>query len=657
MAKPNDTTTPPAVPRSLLVAVGVLALAVAASAFFPGIRLWGINHLAFYPLITRLAAITLIGVAFVPAVARDLHAGAEKITRGLSGDGRGARLALVVVPLVYVVMFKVGQVASDLLGDGQLIADSFVAAYHGNSEVIMRSTKAIVTEEYIAPGATMLYFWAGKIATGVFKAESPLVGLRALNFLLGGIFILFSLLALRSKRLSPGNRMWLMFMLLFATSLELFFGYIENYSALLLFTLLYVISALRSLHRDGPVWQPIVLFVLMFYTHVQAVMFAPSLLLVLAWRFKKEPRAAMLSTLTPALMVLVVAGAIVLSFHTSFGEFYLPLRGTSESYGILSPVHWLDVGNELLMLSPILPLFIVMMLVTRRRRKDAKPRRQPAGASWFTQRIEWHFAIVMLIPCLVYLLVLNAEIGMARDWDLFSMTTAPLVVLILLIRTRFAEPRFAELRGLGAGASARLVAPAMMITLVLGVSWFGINASSGRTTDRLESILSYDKSHAPYGYENLAIHYREVENRVDKAIEMMERACDISHNPRQYVRLAMYYDDDGNTEHGIELMEQVLARRPDFQKARYRHVLFLEKTKQWNKLLDSSRAATRYHPDVAIYYFYLGEMLLLRGEVQEGLQVLRKCKTLKPPKAAIDRINQRLIEYQSFGKENQKQKE
>ena len=89
-----------------------------------------------------------------------------------------------------------------------------------------------------------------------------------------------------------------------------------------------------------------------------------------------------------------------------------------------------------------------------------------------------------------------------------------------------------------------------------------------------EKILEYDKTHASYAYENLAIFYH-VNNNLEKAAEMIEIACDISHNPRQYVRLAMYYDEMERYDEALKFAkERVQGGKTIFQHQNIKLKLF-----------------------------------------------------------------------------------
>jgi len=609
---------------------GVFAL-IAVASFLPRAQLWGVNHLAFYSVPVRLVALGLIAVSFVPPVSRRLYSALLSLSGALKSGGVRVDLAMTVIAVLSVVLFVQLRVSNNLLGDGQLIVQSYEAAWEGNDRVIMRSYKAIVTEETIAPGATLLYYSAAKAVTSLFD-KGPVWGIRLFVAMLGAFFVYIILSLLRRGPFSREVRLWLMVLALFSTTIQLFFGYVENYAPLVFFGLLYVIASFLVFHRQGPLWVPIVLFVVSVYTHVQGILFGPSLVYLILWRALQNRRTFVERNVGPALTIATVVIAVAVAF-TRYGRYYLPLRGDEESYGLFSPIHLVDMVNEVLMLMPILPLFAVMAWVNRSLSRSDQRKSGDTGTGatgWFAMTAEWQYVLLILVPSLVYMFLFKPEIGMARDWDLFTMTCLGLIPLALLIVNRF----FRATRLLSyAGA---FTAPAVVIYVILGAAWVGINASPARSTARFERILEYDKTHASYAYENLSIFYYD-SARMDKAIEMMEIACDISHNPRQYVRLAMYYDHVKRREDALELMRRTVAKHPEYDKSRLYLVTILEKRKMYDELLEVARDGTRYLPKEAIYWFYFGEVSILKGNIEEGLAAHRTCLALNPPDAARKR--------------------
>ena len=115
-AEPKPASNLPYVPLILVFALLV------AGAFLPDKRLWGINHLSFYPMPVRLALIALSGVCFVPAVGRWISGFCERGAERLSVATPLSTVAGVGV--VAFTTFVVFHASTLLLGDGMLTVNS-----------------------------------------------------------------------------------------------------------------------------------------------------------------------------------------------------------------------------------------------------------------------------------------------------------------------------------------------------------------------------------------------------------------------------------------------------------------------------------------------------------------------------------------------------
>ncbi len=614
---------------------------VAVSAFLPDARLWGVNHLAFLSSPFRLALIGVLVLSLIPGVSGALYRGllAASGRVGAARPGRASTITIAVIAISSIALFYGLRSATNLLGDGQLIVQSFEAADEGHDQVIMRSAHAIATEETIAPGTTLLYY-------GVIKAlKSSKLGLidsmRLLNCILGGLFVFLTLLVASSRVLTREERVWLVILGLTSSSILLFFGYIENYTAPFFFLLLYVIMSFRAIHRRSSPWLAAIPLACAVYAHVQCVLFVPSFVYLILWAGFRSRRATLVRRWMPLFTLVAVAGVAGATLYAPIRRFYVPFGFRNAEYALLSPDHLIDVLNEVLILLPILPTVLAMAWAGRRAERavarDPRPTRDPS--SWFSHPAEWQFVGTILIPCALYMLLFHPEIGMARDWDLFAMTSVATVPLVLLVLNRYTRAT-----GSSPAATARFAVPALLLVAVLGSSWVAVNASTERTVDRFKRILTYDQTHASYAWENLAILHHDG-GQLKEAIACMERAVEVSRNPRQIVRLAVYIEEDGRIEEAITMLEEVLARRPNFTKARFRLVMFLEKSGQWDRMLPAAQGGVEHSPQDPIYHFFYGESLLRAGRTEEGIAIFRACQHMNLPQVAKQYVATTLANY------------
>ncbi len=160
------------------------------------------------------------------------------------------------------------------------------------------------------PGAAIIYLVGAKglsALTGGTGTES----IRLLNCLLGGLFVLTILAVVFRSGLAPQLKVWLLILVLTSGAMELFFGYVEYYTPLILCGTLYVVTALRAVHRKGPLWLPVLLVLICTFIHIQGSLLLPSLIVLLVGRILTQDAG-----LKP--VSLVLAGLTVAAFAGAY---------------------------------------------------------------------------------------------------------------------------------------------------------------------------------------------------------------------------------------------------------------------------------------------------------------------------------------------------
>ncbi len=668
------------IPKWLFYAPLLLLLAIiAVASFAPDQRLWGVNHLAFYPLSVRIGSLVVMILSFLPVAAGPIHAIVLRVLDVLATRDALRWLIIIVLSVVSVLVFMRFQSATLLLGDGRLIARTLEAAHEMELDdaTPLYGRKAI--RETNAPGAMLLYYGATKL-TGEMIARTEAGRIRIINCLLGGIFVFVLLLVVLKAPLASALRMWLAILVLSSGSMTLFFGYVETYTPLLLSAFLYVVCAFKSIHSRKAAWIIITFLCLAAaaFTHIQGALLAPSFLLLFVWFVIARRRPA---PLRPAALVIgnaIIVATVLAWAFTRYGEHFLAFGGSGDSYGVFSWTHLLDIFNELLLLFPLFFLIDVIGSAVlfqksgapgkaegKERPLSGKPSEamrtregepgtnagevgtkpgEPgtnAGEA-LTLEVEWYFALLLLVPSLLFLLVFEPEIGMARDWDLFTIVLVGTLPASLLVLNRVIKTE-------AASSIARFTVPAAVMGVILACAWIGINADSARSTQRFEKILEYDKTNQPYSYEILAEHYYG-ERDIGKAIAALEMAVADSRNPRQLVLLGEYYEEDGRVDDAVRLLRSVLEKDPQHETALHNLVIYLNRARRYDELFDAARDGARLHPDKPIFRYYYGMLLIQRDQVEEGVAELLECKRLGAPQRVLKRVEQALNDLEAKGK-------
>lgn len=338
-------------------------------------------------------------------------------------------------------------------------------------------------------------------ATPVYRILSPLAG---------GIYLLVVLALSRDRRLAPG---WLTYGLLVTLGLiQLFFGYVENYSFAAAGVLAYLWLGLGVLRGKRPLWLAATVLAVTNATHPSTVVLAPSLL-YLGWtvyrvrwtetadssashpdpknlrnpRFIPESvgnksRAAIVFqvVLQIGLPMLLVAGGVI-TIMTAGGHgvqamltsdrpgggdarWFVPLFATTtrwEQYVMFSWAHLRDALNEQMLVAPVVGGSLIVMGIYYSGLKiknwaagtAAPPDVQTSRNSIFNlQSSIFNFLLLATLTYLLFIWVWNPDYGGQRDWDLFSLAALPMTLLLIALL-----PRALNRGRLLAGAAAPLI--------------------------------------------------------------------------------------------------------------------------------------------------------------------------------------------------------
>ena len=310
---------------------------------------------------------------------------------------------------------------------------------------------------------------------------------RLLSPLAGGLYLLALLALSRDERLAPG---WLAFGLLASLGLlQLFFGYVENYSFAAAGILLYLWLGVRVLQGRSPLWLAALALAVTNGLHPSTVVLAPSLLF-LAWRRLGKNGGEPISFVTilaqVGLPMLLVAGGVILLMETGGhgiaalltsdrpgggdGRWLVPLFRTStrwEHYTLFSWPHLRDFLNEQLLVAPaVLPALILLGgtgLWGRTRPEGELPSASARlngtdeAAPGLLGFLGWAAGAHLLLTWLW-----NPDYGGQRDWDLFSLAAIPTALLLAVLAPRVLTER----RLLRAG-----MAPLLLVQALHTAAW------------------------------------------------------------------------------------------------------------------------------------------------------------------------------------------
>jgi tetratricopeptide (TPR) repeat protein len=381
------------------VAVLLLVPLLPESALLPG--LWAVEPLRAMPLAVRSLLAAGVAATLLPSVQQAFVRGAEAAR---------ARWWLVAAP-ASLALFGLLRQRNLRLGDSAMLTQLLEQRVHLEGHLVSYDEPLELYLHSLAYRALhALLEW------DVAASYALLSSLAGLGFLVGVVVLWRD--ADGSSRIGTA----LAVLLTLATpSLQLFFGYVENYTLVALASLVYAIAALRSLERGlSPLW-PAFALGFAISLHVLAGWLGPSLLYVF-WRSARgRPAGRRIGLLVSMGAASLAPIAATIGWMTAVGVPLAALGNTHLAalkfiflvdpgaphyvYPAWSAAHWRDIANQLVLTS-LAPLFLIAVLV-----RGASGRGDP----------RLHFFALGAGFLHVFAMTWNAENGAYNDWDLFAL--------------------------------------------------------------------------------------------------------------------------------------------------------------------------------------------------------------------------------------------
>jgi hypothetical protein len=590
----------------LTILLFVTWVLVAIAAFAPGARLWGINHLAFYPLAVRCAILIVIALAMVPAVADLVLQRSRRVAAVASANYRVAAIGAAAACLILGLAFHS---ATFLLGDQNFIAGIAHDAAVATAPEYWDSLRNL---HHVFPGTDLLYSIVARFSVRVLHLGAE-TSIRVLVSTIGAILAYaWTLWVLRRYRVPQGQTMLLPLLLATSGAAAMFCGYIEVYAPLLGVLVLYIVVARRALERRGPLWMPVVCLALAAFLHTMALVLLPSLAwLVIAARMRENSNTLSRVAIWTCVAMVPLTGLV--RFVPGTANYIRALFG--EPTAAIGSIHIVDMANVLLLACPAIGVVIGGLL------RRQPPSRERNAVTHSVGGRNASFALLMAAPLFLFLVAFRTDLGVARDWDLFM--PAGVATVWALLESRPGSVVLPE----------RSVVSVTVLCTALTGAWIGINASAERSVARYRAIVSYDLPQIKdpgYAWEVLAAYYRERKNAPEE-IAMLERAVATSQNPRYRITLGMRYYARGDKDRAIELVSQGLRSDPSNGRARQTLVQMLFFTHRFDGMLLLCDEGMQREPENPFYPYYKGRALAAYHRTTEALEALRRAKRQNPP--------------------------
>lgn len=397
----------------------------------PAEWLWGVYPFTFWPAWLRWISVTL-------AAGIVLWAG--------FGAGAGARLRLRL-PLPSFPLARVPQALLALLSFPLFWLGRVVHTRWGDAYLLVKGIAhpdVRLTYNWQAPFDTYVHarlFQWGERAWGWTDALPAYWWLSSL----AGAAAVWTLLRLAAALGRDDGERWGIFVFMSTLgSMQLFFGYPENYTIISLLILLYLWQGWRYAHGRASLWTPSLILALAHGFHPATLVLQPSLWLLALAAAAPGRRITALRRQLPALILpplLAAAGVVALMtgyvvttgpvlttgyvVGGSDARWLVPLTAPVSSweyYTLFSRGHLIEMINQQLLAAPFtLPALALLLACCRR----SLPRDRTS-----------RFLLVAAGAYLLLIWLWNPDYGGQRDWDLFAPAAWPATLLAAYWLTR-----------------------------------------------------------------------------------------------------------------------------------------------------------------------------------------------------------------------------
>jgi Flp pilus assembly protein TadD len=587
----TDNIRRPAVAATL----GLVLLAV----YVASGSLWGLEHFKYnapygWFLLGFLIATSLY-CAYGPLPTKPLERGIEKTSRFIWGRSHIPR---IVISLCSAALFFLFRVETAFLGDGYLLLNTF-----GRDEAY--SSHAI---KPLSIGIIKLV----QSAFGGYTYWTSLYAFQTISIVSGAI-VVYNFIAIAGLLAQSARGRLLAFgTLVFSGWILLFFGYLEYYPMLWMAASFFVRFALSYLKGGASYCSVVLSFLSAIAIHMEAIFFLPGLLYLTAYRFAPQKTEQISPRTSLLLMIAMIAAVPVVVF--AVGELvsavdnpYLPLIGsdlTFPRYAVLSLDNMREIANQILL---CLPAVIVLLALAY-----TGPRRKPDSIS--------RLLTLLSFGSLAFLLTVEPKLGMARDFDLMTLTLfAPLLMLLYRIGSNEDLP-------------VRPILIAIVISLTATVSFLGANCTRQTSIERAHDLLRHYGTRDKQGWLSFG-RFAQAEGQTALANEVAIEINGLFPEQARY-KTVMSLISRGKLADAEILVQGLIKLQPE--NGEYLAALGDIRVGQnaFTDAVDLYRRALHTHPNHRVYTG-LGRAYSLMGDFSQAIEALAKASKLSPGNETI----------------------
>jgi hypothetical protein len=459
---------------TVVITIGYVSLYVFGY-YYPDKFLWGVNHLAFLGNTARIEVFfIMLGLILFPFSASIITPKFPTSFFSFSNSRKTKLIISLCFGIVGTFIFYHFKIATDIYGDAHAIVGDATIPKNWKAESLLQYKK------------TELLSFAFHDVLSHFLNINLQLTYQIVSSLCGGIFLAIYFYFVQSQN---GSSKWKTLALLVGCSSgvnQLFFGHVENYTIVYLLIIVFLILGWNLFDERKGFGLMTAIFILGVGFHLEMVLLSPALLFAFLYvNQEKYPFFKKLVTIKSLLLFLVstfISGIILyffvfradilsgVSVEEMRNKIFLPLNDPlppPHNYSLISQSHLSDFFQELLF--TVSPIALIIC----------------CSAAIFHKKINWREPkkIFFLLSSLFFLLfnfTVNPLLSMVRDWDLFSLASAPIIFFAL----SFLVEVFSLIKD---ARRENMFISIILVPAILSSTIFYINSDGQKVSDRLQT--------------------------------------------------------------------------------------------------------------------------------------------------------------------------
>jgi len=581
------------------------------SSFFPTQRLWGVNHLSYYPFWIRALLIFSGVVVFIPLVNRGIRKVLKKSAIPAFNFLAEKRkyLGYSIIILLFVLFFYLFRIRTHFLGD--------------SAQILSDINTGTLSVKWTQPLTIQIYLSAYDFLNRFFHFDGEVV-YAWISYLCGVIFVFFALRLADLLGKATSTKLFVFLTLTFMGGTQLFLGYAEHYSLFYCGTLIYLFFSIKCLKGEIKLFLPILFFLILLPIHLFSIYLFPSALFLFLFTGGEEKAKPILRIrrIWIVLSVLILFLACLILYFWKYGwysvKYFIPLSSGNyyaPNYTLFSLTHLLDLLNQQLLVSPIGFLLFLVFLILRP--IGAKRRSRHLGGEGLNLKDKtFQFLLTVAIAQLCFNFILDPGLGAARDWDLFASVGIGYTLLALWIFGKMSpNPKISYLK--------------LVLTIIVLISilpWIGINASADLSVKRFRNLLDLDPKRSLNGHYVLADYFETLGK--PEEVKREERIQMEKFPEASLVNGGLKLLEKGELNNAYQKFIRALQIAPNFPEVHWALGEYYYKRDNLEKAEGELLKAIDLRADHATAYALLGIIYSLKKDLKRARKMLERALVL-----------------------------